>query len=113
MEIAEEQCDFLSKEFSNSSAFSWAYTICRALADWDYRNPAGPTIVDHRVFLVRLLVAGLPLAGAYASGRWRLSARHARELAGSGGGGASALVDWTHVSGSSTIGSGIIKVVSR
>ena len=73
--MVEEQCNFLSKEFSNSSAFSWAYTLCRVLSEWQYKNPAGPTIADHRVVLLRLLLAGLPLAGAGASDSLRPSAR--------------------------------------
>jgi hypothetical protein len=82
LEMVEEQCNFLSKDFSNSSAFSWAYTLSRVFSEWEYTNPAGPTIADHRVVLLRLLVAGLPMAGAYASVSLRPSARATRERGG-------------------------------
>ena len=82
LEMVEEQCNFLSKDFSNSSAFSWAYTLSRVFSEWEYTNPAGPTIADHRVVLLRLLVAGLPMAGAYASDSLRPSARATRERGG-------------------------------
>jgi hypothetical protein len=60
----DERCDFLSKQCSNTAAFTWCYTVGRTLGSYRYVYPLGPkTLVDHQAFLVRLLVAALPMQG--------------------------------------------------
>ena len=64
LQTVDEHCDFLSKQCSNTGAFTWVWTVGRTLSGFKYVYPLGPkTLVDHRSFLVRLLVAALPMQG--------------------------------------------------
>jgi hypothetical protein len=64
LDLVDRQCDFLSRELNNGVAFDWTYHVSRCLGDWSYEFPLGPCLVGAQAFLVRLLVAALPMQGA-------------------------------------------------
>ena len=63
----------LDSTFSNATAFSYTYEVFRALNSFQYQCPFPIGRADERRFLLRLLVCGLPMAGARAPRSPRLA----------------------------------------